>query len=148
MHWAWRSYNELTKDELYDLLALRQEVFIFEQHCFCIDADYLDQKSIHFLGYEEDKLAAYLRILPNGLLYPEAFSIGRVLTAPFARKKGLAKKMLEQALHYIKNQNGTCIILSAQLYLEKFYAEFGFETISQPYDDAGIAHIDMRKYVL
>ncbi len=144
--WHWRSFEELNKQELYDILALRQEVFVFEQRSLYIDLDYVDQKAMHLLGMQDKKLATYLRLIPADILYPGAVSFGRVVTAPFARKQGLAKMAVEKALLYLKNKdNKNPIIISAQLYLRKFYESFCFEVSSEPYDEDGIMHIKMIK---
>jgi ElaA protein len=146
INWQWLPFNKLSLEQLYDILALRQEVFVLEQQCFYTDTDYLDLKSIHLLGMQNNKLAAYLRVLPENLVYPNAMSFGRFLIAPFARNQGLAKKMMEENLQYFqKNHPNSAIMISAQLYLEKFYSSFGFLTLGEPYDDAGIMHIDMRR---
>lgn len=144
--WEWRTFEELNNQELYDILSLRQEVFVIEQHCFYSDLDYQDQQAMHLLGINEGKLTAYLRLLPAHTPYPDAVSFGRVLTAPFARGRGLGKDLITQVLLYLdKRQNTLPIMISAQLYLERFYQSFGFETISGPYDEAGIPHIKMKK---
>lgn len=144
--WEWRTFEELNNQELYDILSLRQEVFVIEQHCFYSDLDYQDQQAMHLLGINEGKLTAYLRLLPTHTPYPDAVSFGRVLTAPFARGRGLGKDLITQVLLYLdKKQNTLPIMISAQLYLERFYQSFGFETISGPYDEAGIPHIKMKK---
>jgi ElaA protein len=146
VHWNWKSFQELSKQELYDLLALRANVFIVEQQSPYGDLDYRDQHSLHLLGKKDDKLAAYLRILPENVAYPNAVSIGRFVTAAFVRGQGLGKEMMRHALLYLKtNGNKAPIVISAQLYLEKFYQSFGFETRSEPYDEDGILHIKMEK---
>lgn len=144
--WLWQTYEALTKDQLYDILALREKVFILEQKCFYTDLDYRDQKSVHLLGILDNQLACYLRILPKGIAYPDIMSFGRVVTAPFARGLGLGKQMLEETLLYFKKHHpDESIKISAQIYLEKFYKSYGFETISEPYDDEGVIHVDMIK---
>jgi ElaA protein len=146
LHWKWRSFSELTNQELYNLIELRQTVFVIEQQCIYTDMDYLDQECMHLLGMKDNKLAGYLRVLPKDVAYPNAVSIGRVVTAPFARGQGVGKELLTQALDYLdKTGNLLPILIGAQLYLEKFYQSFGFETVSEPYDEDGILHIKMKK---
>ena len=43
MEIKWKSYSALTKDELYALLNLRQQVFVVEQDCPFVDADFKDK---------------------------------------------------------------------------------------------------------
>ena len=73
-----KSFDELTIHELYDLLALRAEIFVVEQDCVYQDLDYMDQQCLHVLGYVGPTLVAYTRIVPKGLSYEEYVSIGRV----------------------------------------------------------------------
>ena len=61
---VWKKFNELSIDDLYAILNLRQQVFILEQNCPYIDADYSDQDAFHLLGFQGNKLVAYLRAFP------------------------------------------------------------------------------------
>ena len=54
MDWHWRRYSDLSTDELYAILSLRQNVFVVEQQCPYLDADGLDQDGWHLLG-EDDR---------------------------------------------------------------------------------------------
>ena len=86
----------------------------------------------------------YCRILPRGLSYPEV-SIGRVLTNEKYRKKGLARKILLQAIEVAKEKfEAREITIGAQNYLKDFYSSLGFVSISEVYDEDGIPHIDMQ----
>ena len=46
-------FSELTVYELYDAMALRQEIFSVEQNCAYLDADGKDLKGFHLLGYTD-----------------------------------------------------------------------------------------------
>lgn len=147
LEWKWVSFSELTNAELYDICALRQEVFVLEQQCFYLDLDYRDQVANHLMGIQDQKLVAYLRLLPKDLPYANAISFGRVLTAPTVRGTGVGKKLLQQVLDYLKERNNQHdIIISAQLYLEKMYQSFGFKSVGEPYDEDNIPHIKMIMY--
>jgi len=142
---AWFTYrfDELSAQQLYELLRLRAEVFIVEQQCVYQDLDNKDQQSLHLLGYHEETLVAYARILPPGLSYPES-SIGRVVTSPLTRKKGFGKALMREAIRLcLHSYQGTCIRISAQEYLLAFYGELGFETVGVPYLEDGIPHVEM-----
>ena len=128
-------------------MALRQRVFAVEQNCAYLDADGLDLDAWHLLGWEENStklsLSAYLRVLPAEAKYPEP-SIGRVVTAPEARRKGFGKAIMTEAIKKIRDEFGNISIrISAQAYLEKFYSELGFSKVSAPYLEDGIPHIQM-----
>lgn len=142
--WACKSFQHLTVEELYKLLQLRSRVFIIEQNCIYLDADDKDQASHHLLGWHENQLIAYARIIPIGISYPDAASIGRVVTCPLFRRKGLGKllmkKSIEQTHHLFA---ADCIKIGAQLYLKKFYMHLGFHASSNVYVEDGIEHIEM-----
>ena len=143
--WIYKKFSDLSPFELYQLLRLRSEVFVVEQNCVFLDMDNIDQQCFHLLGSAENKLVAYARIVPPGIVYTEP-SIGRVVTAPSARKKGLGKLLMEQAIKLVYELYGnTSIKIGAQYYLKEFYSSFGFYRISDVYLEDGIEHIYMLK---
>ncbi len=139
--WHLRTFAELSSDELYAILALRQRVFVVEQKCLYLDADGHDRVSRHLWAVRGDAIAAYLRIVPAGVKFSEV-SIGRVLTAPEARGGGLGRELMKRG---IEACGAVPITISAQAYLETFYTELGFVRVSDVYDDDGIPHIDMTR---
>jgi len=66
IEYKWKKFDELHLDDLYAILNLRQKVFIVEQDCPYIDADYTDQDAFHLLGYKGDNLIVYLRAFNPG----------------------------------------------------------------------------------
>jgi ElaA protein len=148
LHWQAKPYAELERDELYDLLRLRAEVFVIEQNCVYLDPDGKDRhpEALHLLGRAADgALAAYLRILPAGLSYPQV-SFGRVLTAPAFRGQGLGAPMIEAALAAIEARwPGADIQIGAQAHLQHYYGRHGFAPSSEPYVEDGIPHIDLLR---
>lgn len=147
MHFRWRNWHYLSKKELYDVIQLRLEVFSVEQNCPYQDLDGQDLKAMHLLAYDDAKLVGYLRLFETYEKYFGQSSLGRVCTAKSHRKKSLGKQMMRLALEYSDEHFSKNIQISAQQYLEKFYQNFGFVTLSGPYLEDGIAHIEMiRKY--
>jgi ElaA protein len=149
IEWQWRGFAELTTTELYEVLAQRQQVFVLEQQCFYNDFDGLDQQAHHLLGWRSidgrRELAAYLRCLAPGAKYAE-MSLGRVLTTRAARGSGAGRELLARGIECAERQHpGHRIRIGAQAYLERFYQSFGFKTISEPYDEDGIMHVDMLR---
>lgn len=141
--WIIKKFDGLDARELYAILQLRNEVFVVEQNCVFQDADDKDAGCLHLMAWENGKLIAYSRIAPPGEIYPEA-SIGRVVTSPAFRKKGLGRELMEQSLKEIEIRFGSVPVkLGAQLYLEKFYKDFGFRQTSPIYLEDGIEHIEM-----
>lgn len=138
-----KKFNELTLEELYEILKLRSEVFVVEQNCIYNDIDGKDLTSSHIMIKENGKIKAYLRALQPGVSYEDA-SLGRVLVSPDARGKGYAKAIVTKGVEYILNNfNTTKITIGAQEYLKNFYSEIGFKPISEVYDEDGISHLDM-----
>lgn len=147
IQWLLKKFEELTPYELYAVLQLRNEVFVVEQNCVFQDADGKDQNAYHLMGFANDKLIAYTRLLPPEEIYAEA-SIGRVVTSPSVRKSGVGKELMQQSIDAIYNLFGKQPIkIGAQLYLKKFYELFGFKQISGVYLEDGIEHIYMIKHL-
>lgn len=143
INWECKSFNELSNFELYELLKLRSLVFVVEQNCVYQDIDDKDQKSFHLLGYHQNQLIACLRIIPPRLSYPEA-SIGRVVTHPDFRRKGLGIELMKIGIERTLSQfNTNTIKISAQCYLLKFYTDLGFNAIGKEYLEDNIPHIEM-----
>jgi ElaA protein len=147
--WQWRTFAELSNYDVYEVMAQRQHVFVLEQECLWNDFDGLDLDAHHLLGWRvidgKRQLAGYLRCLAPGAKYDE-MSLGRVLTAKAARGTGIGRELIACGIEYAERQHpGHRIKIGAQQYLESFYASFGFVTISAPYDEDGIQHIDMLR---
>jgi ElaA protein len=139
------SFDELTKAELYAILALRQEVFIVEQHCPYLDADGKDLLAWHLRGMTPSgELATYARLLPAGTSYEGYASIGRVITAPFARNKGLGRPLMNAAIGWMAAKwPAVHLKISAQAHLQGYYASVGFVAQGDVYLEDGIPHIAM-----
>jgi ElaA protein len=141
VNWACRAFDELSLPQLYEILALRQEVFVVEQTCYYQDADGKDQEALHVGGYTDGKLIAYTRILPRGISYPDYASIGRVLTAPSARGRGLGRPLMRFSLDSLYEAYGQQPVkISAQAHLQAFYGSLGFTGVGEGYLEDGIPH--------
>ena len=147
INWVLKKFDELTPHELYSILRLRNEVFVVEQHCVFQDADNKDQASYHLMGWNNEMLIAYSRIMPAGVAY-DLPSIGRVVTSPNARRNGTGKKLMKESIEAVKRLFGNVAVkLGAQLYLKKFYESFHFMQSSDVYLEDGIEHIEMIRSV-
>ena len=145
MLWTCKPFGELSATEIYTILHLRNEVFIVEQNCPYQDCDFKDLKAWHLMGTEDDNLIAYTRLLPQGYPYAEA-SIGRVVTSPQARKRGLGRELMNESIHRVASVFGTALIrIGAQRYLKNFYESFGFVQQGEGYLEDGIPHIIMLR---
>ena len=144
--WVWRSFQELTPDELYDICALRQTVFVVEQNCAYLDADGWDRRSRHL--YTRDTsglLIAYLRLVEPGVKYPEP-SLGRVITHPSVRRTGVGRVLMAEGLRgAAQYYPGAAIRIGAQLWAEEFYRSLGFERVGAEYIEDDIPHVEMLR---
>lgn len=147
--WQWSRFSELTAADLYAVVRLREAVFIVEQNCPYPDSDGRDPNAWHLLGWEERSsgraLVAYARIFEPGVRYDEG-SIGRVVTAPDVRGTGKGRALMAEALRrFDLLVPGQPIKIAAQRRLEEFYLGLGFRTVSDPYEEDGIIHVDMLR---
>ncbi|MCX2679047.1 GNAT family N-acetyltransferase [Galbibacter sp. EGI 63066] len=141
-----KSYSELTKEELYELLHLRSEIFVVEQDCVYQDIDYKDQKALHIIGKVTGEIVAYTRIFKPGDYFKNP-SIGRVLVKMNYRKYGYGHDIIKVSVEVIHKQYASFPIeISAQTYLKKFYETHGFTQQGEGYLEDGIPHIKMIKF--
>ena len=137
------TFQELTTDELYELLRVRSEVFVVEQNCVYQDLDGDDQNSIHLWLTVADKVVALARVCPAGTHMQEV-SIGRVITT--VRGKGYGKQIMLHAIEGAKEHfNATIIDIEAQEYAKGFYERVGFKQSSETFILDGIPHIKMTR---
>jgi ElaA protein len=138
-----KTFQELTNEELYDLLQLRSEVFVVEQDCVYQDLDGKDNKALHVIGKKDNNIVAYTRVFKPGDYFKEA-SIGRVVVSKDKRQHKYGYDIMEASMKAVKdNFNETTIKLSAQTYLKKFYNNLGFKEIGEEYLEDGIPHVAM-----
>jgi len=147
VRWQWSRFADLAPAELYAALAARQQVFAVEQKCAFQDADGHDLHARHLFAWDarppELVLAGYLRVLDPGRKFAEP-SIGRVLTLPPYRGIGFGRTLMAEGLDRTRLAwPGRPIRIAAQQRLERFYRALGFHAVAPPYDEDGIAHIDM-----
>lgn len=145
MSWQLKTFEQLTKDELYTIIKERINIFVVEQNCPYPELDDLDQGSFHLFSEQKGEIRAYCRILPKGLKYTEV-SIGRVIVKESYRRMGLASELMRNAINYVEKElNEIQIKIQAQDHLREFYGTFGFKPISETYLEDGIPHVDMLK---
>lgn len=145
--WTCKHHIDLSKDELYAVLALRTQVFVVEQNCAYLEVDGLDLigDTCHLLGARDGELIAYLRLL-DPQRHAGDVVIGRVVTAASARGNGLGHALMEQALQASAARwPGLPVYLSAQAHLQAYYGRYGFAAVTEVYLEDDIPHIGMRR---
>jgi len=138
-------FEDLNLEELYGMMALRQEVFVVEQDCPYLDADGKDQLSWHVMGYDVDgKLLAYTRICPPGVSYDRYASIGRVVVHKDIRGTQEGYQLMNESLKACERlYPGIDNKISAQSHLQNFYTNLGYTKVGEGYLEDGIPHIAM-----
>lgn len=139
-----RAFHDLTNRQLYEILQLRQIVFVVEQDCPYLDCDDKDQEAYHICLVKDDQLIAYTRVLGPGISYENYASIGRVVNHPKFRKQGFGKSIMKASISFCKDQYPSkSIKISAQCYLDSFYQNLGFVPTGESYLEDGIPHQSM-----
>ena len=145
LQWSWKSFEQITKEELYEILSFRQSIFVVEQKSWYQDADGLDNISLHLLLKENTFLVGYLRLIPPGKKY-DTPSIGRIAIKENLRGNAIGSELVKRG---IKKSSETyltdSVTISAQNYLTKFYQNHGFTIQGEVYDEDGIPHVKMVK---
>lgn len=144
MTWAYYAFGDLTNEQLYQLLQLRQKIFIVEQNCPYLDADGSDQRAIHLIAWDNKKMVAALRLIPSKLsdfISSENIAIGRLVVDSDYRGQGLGRYAIKSAIEYIKQHSSAAIVfLSGQTYLDRFYRDLGFVPKGDIYLEDNIEH--------
>lgn len=143
MHFEFRTFSKLSSAQVYDVLKLRQQVFMLEQRCLYEDADGLDKNALHLLLYETNELAGYLRIFEPGVKFVET-TLGRIVVAIKYRGNevgyNLIIKGIELAFQQFPSSN---IRIEAQSELVSYYNRYGFIEKGDIYVVDDINHIQM-----
>lgn len=141
--WTVKAFDQLRVEELYKILRLRSEVFVVEQNCVFLDMDNKDQHCFHLMGWQDEQLMGYSRIVPAGISYDES-SIGRIVSSPAARGQGIGRELLTMSIDTLYElMDKRDIRIGAQYYLKRFYESFGFVQKGEIYLEDGIEHIEM-----
>lgn len=141
-------FTEINSELLYDILALRAEVFVMEQNSVYIDPDHYDHVCLHLCAFEDNKLAGYARIYPPGGHYKrfEEVAFGRLALRKDFRGNGRGHALLQEVLKVIKERfDNPAIKIQAQAYLESFYNGYGFVREGEVYILDNIPHCDMTR---
>lgn len=139
-----KKFEELDNKELYNILKIRNEVFVVEQNCIYQDCDDFDYKAYHMYLQDEEGMYAYIRIFDKDIIYDNYACFGRVLVTKRHRGEQIGRELVARAVEFIKDElKINNIKISAQEYLTKFYGSFGFEVNSEVYMEDDIPHIQM-----
>ncbi|OEF23043.1 GNAT family N-acetyltransferase [Vibrio rumoiensis 1S-45] len=149
MQWECVTFEQLSVQQLYEMLKLRVDVFVVEQNCPYPELDNKDliDGVYHLIGFQKDEIIACARLLPDGVSY-ETISIGRIATKQTHRGNGLGHQLMQSAIEHSQTIWGESnITIGAQAHLEAFYNQHGFIKSSEVYLEDDIPHIDMIRHV-
>ncbi|MGB0403421.1 MAG: GNAT family N-acetyltransferase [Salibacteraceae bacterium] len=140
-----KHWNSLTKEELYQILQLRTEVFVVEQNCAYQECDGKDLVSYHLIGKIDNQIIATARIIPND---GEEVYLGRIVVSETFRKHDFGKRVVRSCIDFAKkNLKANKVSMSAQTYLNGFYKNLGFKTVGEEYLEDDIPHIHMEQLI-
>ena len=137
-----RAIDPLT---LYAILRLRVEVFVVEQSCPYpeLDGRDLEPGAELFWATDGPDVLATLRVLHDA---DGALRVGRVATACVARSRGVASRLMQEALERCAELDPSApVVLDAQSHLARWYARFGFNIAGEEFEEDGIPHVPMRR---
>ncbi|MGB4101174.1 MAG: GNAT family N-acetyltransferase [Alphaproteobacteria bacterium] len=141
--WSCLHFNDLSCAQLRQVYTARQQVFVIEQAIRYVDADAVDDVAHHLTCWRDGALIAYLRLVPPGVKFAEP-ALGRILTTRAGRGQGIGKKLVRRGIEESERfYPGLGNRISAQHYLERFYHDLGYVTVSDVYDEEGIPHLEM-----
>ena len=133
-------FSILDNKKLYEIMKLRQDVFVLEQNCLYPDLDDIDKRAWHVTLYRGETLACYARVFEVG---DGIVKIGRVVTARKYRRKGLASLVMHSAKEQARRMDASQIVLEAQTYAVPFYQKCGFHPVGEEFLEDGIPHVRM-----
>jgi len=140
-------YSEIThsSDAKSQALALRHEV-LREPLGLIFSPEDIQRESgqIQLAGMLNNKVVAILLLapLPNNI-----FKMRQVAVSPQHQNGGIGKALVNYSEKYVQQQGGEKIELHARLTASKFYLDLAYETDDVIFEEVGIPHIKMWKWM-
>jgi len=132
-----------TAADLPEVMALRTRVFVEEQGVPPeIEQDAADATAVHALSRDDAG-----RVVATGrlLVGDGVATIGRMAADAGVRGRGHGAAVLAE-LHRQAALRGVSLLeLHAQVSARRFYERAGYAAVGEEYEEAGIAHITMRR---
>lgn len=121
---------------------IRHDVFVVEQNVpQTLEIDGIDPQAIHVLAHCHDQAAGTGRLDING-------KIGRIAVYPQLRRQGVGWEIMQCLMHVARQRGHHQVMLSAQCHAIAFYQKLGFQVVGEVYQEVGIDHIKMKKWLL
>jgi predicted GNAT family N-acyltransferase len=133
---------DATSDLMPAVFAVRHQVFVDEQAVPPeLERDVFDALAIHLVALSGDDVIGTLRMVVSG----DSAKIGRMAVLAAHRNSGIGSRLMERATEIARTMNVREITLHAQLSAKAFYARLGYRAEGEEFEEAGIAHVTMRK---
>jgi YbgC/YbaW family acyl-CoA thioester hydrolase len=135
----WREHGEAAG-------AIRRQVFIEEQGIPAdMEWDAADASCLHALARNRFGVPlATGRMLEH---VPGVAKIGRMAVLRAMRGTRIGRQVLDALMAEAKQQGYREVLLHAQLSAENFYLRAGFQRRGQPFEEAGIGHVEMVRAI-
>ena len=136
--------------ELFQALAIREVVFIEEQHVpEGIERDAEDARAYHVLAFQGGHAIGTGRLV----MLPEPppgdsgkwAKVGRMAVLQSHRKARVGGRLLQALEQEARARGVEGIVLHSQLYALEFYKKMGYAPRGEVFEEAGIDHLEMRK---
>jgi predicted GNAT family N-acyltransferase len=135
---------DATSDLMPAVFALRHQVFVEEQAVPPeLERDEFDALAIHLVALADNDVIGTLRIVVSG----GSAKIGRMAVLAAHRNSGIGSHLMERAAEIARGMNVKEIELHAQISAKAFYARLGYRADGEEFEEAGIAHVTMRKTI-
>ncbi len=139
-----------TEGDLLQALAIREVVFIEEQHVAeALERDADDARAFHVLATAQKHAIGTGRMVE--IQEPPPFElgtwgrVGRMAVLQSHRRSKVGTKLLAALEAEAKRRDYSGIILHAQLTALEFYRSLGYEPNGAVFEEAGIPHVEMKK---
>jgi predicted GNAT family N-acyltransferase len=130
-------------DDWLAIQALRFEVFVLGQGVdIAIEQDGLDAGAVHAVAYDSETLLGTGRMVGDP---PGPARIGRMAVREAARGRGIGAAVLRLLEAEAARRGHVAVELHAQAHASGFYRRAGYAEVGEPFLEAGIAHVTMRR---
>ncbi len=142
----WTVHRATTPEEHQRAFALRREVFVVEQNVPAdLERDELDAEADHVIAVDDGG-----RVVATGRLVQldaRTGKVGRMAVAAAERGRGAGRAILSELERIAAERGLAALVLHAQLTAGGFYERAGYAREGAVFEEAGIAHVRMRKWL-
>ena len=132
------AFNELDLDRLYDIMCLRDRVFVVGQEITAEpELDGRDREAWHVEVHDGSRLVATARLFVS----EDPISVGRIAVDHEIQRAGYGTAMMHWVNDWLGSRRAE---MHAQAHLEPWYARLGWKRVGDIFMEAEIPHVTMR----